>query len=55
MRRHGVLRNIELAGDFTRRQAVRLMPYQQAERLKAGRLSESRKGGGGCPKSIYPE
>jgi hypothetical protein len=44
MRRHGVLRNVELAGDFTSRQAVRLVTHQEAERLEASGLRKGREG-----------
>ncbi len=44
VRRHGVLRHIKLARDFTRRHAIRLMPNQQAEHVETRTLCK-------CPKS----
>ncbi len=40
VRRHGVVRHIQLAGDFARRKPVRLTANQQAEDLQPGWLGE---------------
>ena len=40
MRRHCVLRHIELAGDFAGRHALRFLPDQETEDIKARPLRE---------------
>lgn len=40
MRRHGVLRDVELAGYFARSHAVRLVPYQETKDIQACPLGQ---------------
>ena len=42
---HGVLRHVELAGDFASRQAIRLVPYQQPKHVETCSLCERTKCG----------
>jgi hypothetical protein len=49
MGRERVLRNSQQARKFARRYAIRLMLYQQAERIEARALGESRQRGDGFP------